>query len=71
MPRLILFIFCIAFLLAAGGWFKTGVVLFAMDFGLLLIWVGWVMLRGLLDYPAYPRPARQADCGDLDQPPGE
>ncbi|MCF8168715.1 MAG: hypothetical protein K9K38_14070 [Rhodoferax sp.] len=64
MPRLLLFIFCIAFLFAAGGWFKTGMVLFALDFGLLHIWIGWVMLQGLLNYQSGCRLPPQANFYD-------
>jgi len=35
MPHAILFIFCIAFLSAAGGWMKTGMALFAIVHKLL------------------------------------
>lgn len=70
MPRLILFIFCIAFAIAAGGWFKTGMVLFALDFGLLLIWVGWVMLQGLLNYRSGGGLPPQANGCDQDQTTG-
>jgi len=71
MPRLILFIFCIAFVIAAGGWFKTGMVLFALDFGLLLIWVGWGMLQGLLNVRSGRRLPPQANFYDQEQTPWE
>lgn len=48
MSRIILFALCLANLFAASGWVKTGMVLFVLDFGLLLIFVGWLLLLPFL-----------------------
>ncbi len=45
MSRLIAFIFCIAFLVLAGGGVKFGMALMAIVFGLLVVYVGYLMLR--------------------------
>ncbi len=71
MPRLILFIFCIAFLFAAGGWVKTGMALYALDFGLLVIYGGWAMLHLLLNVNTPDRRPGPANFYDDPDPPGQ
>lgn len=51
MSRLILFVFCIAFLFLAGGGVKIGMVLMALVFALLVAFVGYLMLRIFLGSP--------------------
>jgi len=45
MSRFIAFVFCLAFLCAAGGWVKTGMVLFAVVFALLVAYVVYLAAR--------------------------
>lgn len=51
MPRFIVFVFCLAFLCAAGGWVKTGMVLFAVVFALLVAYVVHLAARVILKPP--------------------
>lgn len=45
MSRLIAFVFCIAFLLLAGGWVKVGMALMALVVALLFTYGGYLLLR--------------------------
>jgi len=45
MSHLIAFVFCIAFLFLAGGGVKTGMVLMAVVFVMLVAFVGYLMIR--------------------------
>jgi len=71
MPHLILFIFCIAFLFAAGGWVKTGMALYALDFGLVVIYGAWATLHLLLNINTPGRRSEQGDCCDDPDSPGQ
>ncbi len=51
MSRFILFVFCIAFLVLAGGGVKVGMALMALVFVLLVAFVGYLMLRMFLGSP--------------------
>jgi len=64
MPRLILFIFCIAFLFAAGGWVKTGMVLYALGLGMIFMYGAWATLHLLLNINTPGRRSEQGDCCD-------
>ncbi len=71
MPRLILFIFCIAFLFAAGGWVKTGMVLYALGLGLIFIFGAWAMLHLLLNINTPGHRPEQGNCYDDPDSPGQ
>ena len=51
MSRLIIFVFCIAFLVLAGGGVKFGMALMAAVFALLVGYVGYLALRMFLSSP--------------------
>lgn len=51
MPRLILFVFCIAGLLAGWGLVFAGIVLGAVAFALLLLYAGNLILQMFLGEP--------------------
>ena len=51
MSRLILFVFCIAFLFLAGGGVKIGMVLMALVFALLVAFVAYLFIRLFLGPP--------------------
>lgn len=51
MPRLIAFVFCLAFLCAAAGWVKTGMALLAMMFVLLVAYVIYLGCRVVFTPP--------------------
>lgn len=51
MSHLIAFVFCIAILLLAGGWVKTGMMIMAVVFAMLVVFVGHLMIRIFLSSP--------------------
>lgn len=51
MSRLILFVFCIAFLFLAGGGVKIGMALMALVFALLVAFVAYLFVRLFLGPP--------------------
>lgn len=51
MSRLIAFVFCIAFLVMAGGFTKTGMALAALAFALLVALVAYLFIRLFLGPP--------------------
>lgn len=57
MPRLILFVLCIAFLLAGGGFVRAGMALGASAIGMLVLYALWLLLQMFLAQP--PQRPRQ------------
>lgn len=52
MAHLIAFVFCIAFLVLAGGFIKIGMALMALVFALLVAFVVYLLIRLFLGSPA-------------------